>query len=87
MSDKPFQLEILTPLKKAFSGSVTSLIVPAARGYLGVWANHAPMVDALRPGRIILRETGGSERTIQLLSSGVLEVRDNKATLLADKIS
>ncbi len=86
MPDKTFELEILTPTKKVLSGSVTSLIVPAAYGYLGVWANHAPLIAALQPGKITYRDPAGGTAVLQSGGSGLLEVYKNKATVLADQI-
>ena len=86
MPSKTFELEILTPMRKVHSGTVTSLIVPGAYGYLGVWANHAPMVAALQPGRLTYRDTSGTTVVLQASGSGLLEVRDNRATVLADQV-
>ncbi len=81
MSTKPFQLTIATPEGVVFDGRVTSLIVPAAEGSLGVWANHAPLVATLREGRLTYRAPDGAERT-GTVSGGTVEVLKNHATIL-----
>ncbi|MBI3333232.1 MAG: F0F1 ATP synthase subunit epsilon [Candidatus Omnitrophica bacterium] len=86
MADKGFALEILTPEKTVFSAEVISLIAPAAAGYLGVLANHAPLVATLTPGKIICRDPGGTPRTLHSTGSGFLEVHHNRATILLDEI-
>ena len=86
MPDKTFNLEILTPRRKVFSGPVSSLVVPAELGYLGVLAHHAPLIASLGPGRITVRQDGSS-RLFQAGGSGFLEVGRNKATVLMDEIA
>ena len=85
--DKTFKLDILTPGKTLFSGEVTSLVVPGALGYLGVLANHAPMVTTLTPGKVTFRDSSGNPVTLLSKGSGFLEVYKNRATLLADDIA
>ncbi len=86
MPDKTFELEILTPNRKVYAGTVSSLIVPAAYGYLGVWSNHAPMVAALKPGRVTYRDMSGNTTILESKGSGLLEVYENRSVLLADEI-
>ena len=85
--DKAFQLEILTPRKRLFSGSVTSLVAPGALGYLGVLANHAPLVSTLVAGKVVYRGPSGSATALQSAGTGLLEVNHNKVTLLLDALS
>jgi F-type H+-transporting ATPase subunit epsilon len=82
---KYFKVEIVAPAKKIYSGNISSLIVPAALGYLGVLANHAPLIANLVPGKIILKESSGSLTTFYSESKGILEVLQNNVTLLLDK--
>ncbi len=86
MPDKTFELEILTPNRKVYAGKVTSLIAPGAYGYLGVWSSHAPMVAALKPGRVTYRDTSGNTTILESKGSGLLEVSQTLATLLADEV-
>lgn len=87
MSDKAFNLEILTPRKKVFRGAVTSLVAPGEMGYLGIWAHHAPLVTTLTAGKITTRDASGSLKTLQVAGSGFLEVFQNQATILIDEVS
>ena len=87
MEEKAFNLEILTPKKRFFSGSVSSLVAPGALGYLGVLANHAPLVTTLMPGKVVYRGPSGSATTLQSAGAGLLEVNHNKVTLLLDALS
>ncbi len=87
MAEKSFDLEILTPTRTVFSGPVASLVAPGALGYLGVLANHAPLVTSLTPGRVVFRNLQGHATTLQSTGSGLLEVHHNRVILLADEIA
>jgi len=84
--DKLFQVNIITAQEKVFEGSISSLVVPAELGYLGVLANHAGMMANLVPGKITYREGSGKESAIFSEGKGFLEVRNNKAILLLDEV-
>jgi F-type H+-transporting ATPase subunit epsilon len=76
-------LEILTPDKKIFSGDVYGVQLPGISGMFEVLERHAPLVSALKAGRLkILRDkTSTSLYTIQ---SGFVEVLHNKTTVLVE---
>ncbi|MDO8662150.1 MAG: hypothetical protein Q7K98_02865 [Candidatus Omnitrophota bacterium] len=84
--EKLFHVNILTPEQKIFEGETVSLIVPAELGYLGVLANHAPLVANLVPGKIIYRDAHAAGTIINNNGKGILEVTANKATILLDAI-
>ncbi len=84
--EKLFHVNILTPEQKIFEGEAVSLIVPAELGYLGVLANHAPLVANLVPGKIIYRDAQAAGTIINNNGKGILEVAGNKATILLDTI-
>ena len=86
MNENDFALEILTPNRTVFKGSVTSLVAPAALGYLGVLANHAPMMTTLTPGKVTYRDAAGNPHDLRSTGSGFLDVFHNQVTLLADGI-
>ena len=83
--EKTFRMEIVTPDKRAFSREIFSLIVPAYEGYLGVLANHAPMMAELGAGKIQIKEPDGNKSLI-VISGGFMDVNDNVVTILADSI-
>ena len=83
---KLFQVNILTPEKKVFAGEVTSLVVPAALGYLGILADHAPLIANLTAGKIIFKKEAGTQAVIYNKGKGFLEVLKNKVTLLLDSV-
>jgi F-type H+-transporting ATPase subunit epsilon len=81
----PFRLQIYTQERKVYDGAVTSIVVPAASGYLGVWAHHAPLVALLGKGTLTIKSPPAEEIQVRI-EGGFLEVRDNVATLLADSL-
>jgi F-type H+-transporting ATPase subunit epsilon len=81
-----FQLSILTPERSVFEGAVEYVQVPGTEGYLGVLANHAPLVTGLAEGTLTVRKSGGAEEQ-WAVSGGFFEVSQNRATVLADTVS
>ena len=45
-------LEILTPERKIFSGDVYGVVLPGISGLFEVLDKHAPMVSALKDGKL-----------------------------------
>ena len=82
---KSFNLAIVTPEKTVYEGKVSSLVAPSKLGYLGVLAGHAPLIAALGPGRIILKESPAGERVFKCAGGGMLEVLKNNVTILIDQ--
>ena len=78
-----FRLSIVTPEKIFFDEDIQSLVVPGTEGYLGVLSNHAPLISALKPGRVEIRDT---KETIHFLAvtNGFIEVSNNVATILCE---
>lgn len=79
---KTFQVDIYAPDKIIYQGQAISLIVPSALGFLGVLADHAPLVARLSSGKITIRTPEGALRVIDSLTGGFLQVLQNQATLL-----
>ncbi|OFX13705.1 MAG: ATP synthase F1 subunit epsilon [Armatimonadetes bacterium RBG_16_58_9] len=84
MADRPFKLEVITPDRVVLSDKeITSVVLPGALGYLGVLANHAPLMTELSVGELDFRRIDGS-RDFMAVSGGFLEVFDNVVTALAE---
>jgi F-type H+-transporting ATPase subunit epsilon len=78
-----FHLSIVTPEETVFDETVTSIIVPGAKGYLGILAHHAPLISPLIPGKLTVIMPDERE-LIMAISGGFVEVANNQATILAD---
>jgi F-type H+-transporting ATPase subunit epsilon len=81
-----FTLSVLTPEKTVFEGPVEYVQVPGTEGYLGVLAQHAPLVTALSHGTLTLRKSNGREARLEV-SGGFFEVSNDRATVLADSVT
>lgn len=80
-----YHLQILTPEEVFFDGEVVSLIAPGTDGYLGVLANHTPLITSLKVGTLTLTNVN-NEKTYYKVSKGFLEVAHNKASIVVDSI-
>jgi len=83
-------LEILTPEKKIYSDEVYGVQMPGISGSFEVLEKHAPLVSALKAGRIkILKDkptgSGGQSHFAYFdIQSGFVEVLNNKVTVLTE---
>ena len=80
-----YTLTIVTPEEVIFEDEVVSIVAPGSEGYLGILTDHAPLITALVPGKLTVKDKGGGESVFSL-SRGFLEVSDNVATVLADAV-
>jgi F-type H+-transporting ATPase subunit epsilon len=80
-----YQLTIVTPEKMVFDQKVISLTAPGSIGYLGILANHAPIMTGLVPGKLSIR-TQEDKSLVFAIDGGFLECSFNKVTILADAI-
>ncbi|PIE76339.1 hypothetical protein CSA17_02725 [bacterium DOLJORAL78_65_58] len=79
---KSFTVNIVTPDKTAYEGQALSATIPGTNGYLGVWANHAPLVGGVVPGVVFLRtDESGSEKHFAV-GEGFVEISDNQVNVM-----
>lgn len=76
-------LEILTPEKKIFSGEVYGVQLPGIFGLFEVLDKHAPLVSALKAGKMKILKDKSSSSSFDI-ESGFVEVLNNKATVLVE---
>lgn len=81
-----FHLNISTPRETVFDGMIQSLVAPAEIGYVGILANHAPLITTLGAGKITTRDSAGKTDAYRSNSGGFLEILNNKATILLGSI-
>ena len=79
------ELEIVSPVKSVFKGMVNSVIAPGVMGEFQVLYNHAAMVSTLQIGIMKLEDENGVFSPYSI-SGGILEVKNNKISVLADSI-
>ncbi len=83
---KNFKLVIIGPEKVVYDSEVTSIVAPGDLGYLGILADHAPLITSLKTGNLEITDASGSKTTMTL-SGGFMEVLKNNVTILADSIT
>jgi len=77
-------LEILTPEKKLFSDDVFGVQLPGVTGLFEVLDKHAPLVSALKSGRIKVLKDKNSHLAFFDIQSGFVEVISNNVTVLVE---
>jgi len=79
-----FEVEILTPEGEVWGGEVRQVSTRTAGGEIGILANHAPLLAALRPAELRLFEGEGEPRRYAQ-AHGWLQVFGNHARLLVEE--
>ncbi len=78
-------LDILTPEKSIFSGDIKLIKVPGSNGSFEIMENHAPIISSLDKGELKITPLNGEDIFYQI-EGGVIEVNNNKAIVLIEKI-
>ena len=76
-------LEIITPEKELYNGTVTSVKVPGSTGEFEILNNHASIVSSLINGNIRVINDKLEELKFNI-KSGVIEMQKNKIVILAE---
>ena len=77
-------LEILTPEKKIFSDDVFGVQLPGITGLFEVLDKHAPLISALKAGRIKVLKSKSNNFAFFDIQSGFVEVIANNVTVLVE---
>lgn len=77
-----FSLEILTPEAAFFKANVESLIVKGSEGFLGILANHAPLLTRLAPGPLRIKQDNTEQ--VFAAGAGLMEITPVGVSLLLD---
>lgn len=80
----PFSLSIVAPDRLVAEIDVMSVTAPGLAGYFGVWANHQPMISALKPGLVEYIAASDSSPQYVAVGGGFAEVSPGRVTILAD---
>jgi F-type H+-transporting ATPase subunit epsilon len=75
-------LEIVTPEKLAFSGSVDEVTCPGSEGEFGVLRGHASLLSAIKFGELSFLKDG--KRVSYAVNTGYAEVTGSKVTVLVE---
>jgi F-type H+-transporting ATPase subunit epsilon len=80
-----YHFKILTPSETVLDEEVSSIVAPGEAGYLGVLANHAPLITTLTSGNLKVSSEGKGDRWYRV-EGGILRVARNSAVLLSESI-
>jgi F-type H+-transporting ATPase subunit epsilon len=78
----PIKVDIVTRDRRLLSDEVDMVILPGSAGQMGILHGHAPLLSTLDIGEIILHK--GGETQYIAVGGGVVEVRPDKVTVLAE---
>jgi F-type H+-transporting ATPase subunit epsilon len=78
-------ITVLTPDREVFKGAIKSVKVPGIGGEFQVFERHAPVVSALKNGRVTLDRTEGGKMTFSI-QKGFIEVLNNEISLLVQGV-
>jgi len=78
-------LEIITPVKKVYSGQVKLVQLPGSKGSFEILNHHAPIISTLDKGMIKVVEESGQELFFEV-EGGIVENKDNKIIVLAESL-
>jgi len=77
-------LEILTPERKLFSGDVYGVQLPGINGFFEVLEKHAPLISALKSGRLKVLNDKNNNIVLFDIQNGFVEVINNSVTVLVE---
>ncbi|MCX6762429.1 MAG: F0F1 ATP synthase subunit epsilon [Candidatus Moranbacteria bacterium] len=76
------KFKIITPERTVFEDEIDQLTLPTQEGEITVLPNHIPLIAVLQAGELVARK--GGEEIAMAVSGGMVEVRRNEITILAD---
>lgn len=79
------EIEILSPDKKIYSGTVKLVNLPGTAGSFGVLQKHAPLISTLEKGIIKIIDMNNDIQTFEV-SEGVVEVLNNQIKVLIGSV-
>ncbi len=75
-------LEIITPDTTIYKGEAELVQLPGIDGSFEILNNHAPLISALKQGKVKIKKNGKEE--FFDINGGVIEVLKNKVLILAE---
>jgi F-type H+-transporting ATPase subunit epsilon len=78
----PIDCSVVTQDKLLFEGPADMVVVPGTDGEMGILPHHAPLLSSLNYG--VVRVRVGTEEHAFAIAGGIVEVRPEAVTVLAD---
>ena len=77
------KLEIITPSSTLFTGEVSLVQLPGLDGLFEILPSHAPLVSALKEGRVKVEDNQNEPQFFDI-RGGVVEISHDKVLVLAE---
>ena len=78
------RVEIVSNEQNIYSGEASFVVVPTQTGELGIYPRHMPIMNLVRPGVVRITVPNQEQEVLLAVSGGLLEVRPDKLTILAE---
>ena len=78
------RVEIVSNEQNIYSGEAKFVVVPTQTGELGIYPRHMPIMNLVRPGTVRITVPNQDQEVLLAVSGGLLEVRPDKLTILAE---
>jgi F-type H+-transporting ATPase subunit epsilon len=76
------KFKIVTPERTVFEDEIDQVTLPTQEGEITVLPEHIPLIAVLTPGELVAKKN--DEEIAMAVSGGMIEVRKNEITILAD---
>ncbi|OGI25664.1 MAG: ATP synthase F1 subunit epsilon [Candidatus Moranbacteria bacterium RBG_13_45_13] len=76
------KFKIVTPERTVYENEIDQVTLPTQEGEITVLPEHIPLISVLAPGELLVKR--GNEEIAMAVSGGMIEVRKNEMTILAD---
>ena len=76
------KFKIVTPERTVFEDEIDQVTLPTQEGEITVLPEHIPLIAVLVPGELVIKQNG--KEVAMAVSGGMVEVRKNELTILAD---
>ncbi|MEX1258050.1 MAG: F0F1 ATP synthase subunit epsilon [Gemmatimonadota bacterium] len=83
MEGKTLTLRLVSPVATVFEGEITSAVLPAWDGKVGILPGHAPFLALLGGGTLEVDLPGGGSRQFFVVR-GVVKVEGDRVTVLSE---
>ncbi len=77
------KIDIVSAENSIYSGEASMVFAPAADGELGILPKHSPLLAALKPGEVCIRNND-EEELFFFVSGGYIEIQPDHIVVLAD---
>jgi F-type H+-transporting ATPase subunit epsilon len=82
VAENRLEVHVVTPEREVWTGEADMVVARASDGELGILPGHAPLLAALAPGPLRIKQGGNEERAA--VDGGFLHVNEDQVHVLAE---